>query len=43
MLPATNGTSLYYLIITPENLKKADTDMKNAALYGAFLGANMVL
>ena len=43
MLPATNGTSLYYLIITPENLKKADTDMKNAILYGAFLGANMML
>ena len=43
LLPATNGTLLYSLIITDNNLKRADSEVKNAALLGAFYGANMML
>ena len=43
MLPATNGTLLYHLIMTPQNIERADSQAKTAALYGAFLGANMML
>ena len=41
--PITNGTWLYSLIITKENLEKADSYTKYTGLYAIFYTANMIL
>ena len=42
-LPITNGTWLYTLIITKENLERADSYPKYLGLFGVFYSANMIL